>query len=168
MNYSSLSLHCHYFLSCLSKIAGTSMGIAFALTFVFKEPVNRITGIFIVVAGISFTIWTMIVLARYLKEHRHNKLRDLYHDASAVSYLIIVGCFFTIAALGIGYSFISDATDFVTPIYSGTPLSAYNDANSDWGLDFLLFLVKFFLIPALLVVAYFMFTMAQKPERSWP
>ena len=81
-----------------------------------------------------------------------------------VSYHIIVGLFLGIIAIGIAFAATSDMVDEFTPLYSSGQLSAYNDVDSNYFFDMLMFIFKYFLVVALIILAYWSFMQAQKPE----
>lgn len=65
---------------------------------------------------------------------------------------------------------LSDLTDYILSSinsYQGTPLAGQLDQSSIETGDLLLTLFKFILIPALILVIYWSFVMAQKPNRPW-
>jgi len=97
-------------------------------------------------------------------------MRNLITDNSAVAYLLLVGVGLTIIVTGITYNFVSDFVDYIiTAIngYANTPLANQMDADSIEGGSLLLMLFKFILIPTLFVIAYFAWTMSQKPVKQW-
>jgi uncharacterized protein (UPF0333 family) len=97
-------------------------------------------------------------------------MKNLINDNRAVAYLLLVGVGLTIITVGIAYSFISDFVDVILSSinnYSGTPLANQMDVDSISTGNLLLALFKLILIPALLVIIYFAFTMSQKQQKSW-
>jgi len=97
-------------------------------------------------------------------------MKNLLKDERAVAYLLLVGVGLTIVVTGITYNFVSDFVDAVLASinsYEGTPLADQMDADTVEGGNFLMALFKMFLIPALFMIMYFAWTMAQKPVRPW-
>ena len=98
-------------------------------------------------------------------------MKNLINDNSAVAYLLLVGLGLSLVVIGIAYAFISDMTDaLINGInlgYSGTPMETSMDAESIEGGFFLLTLFRMILIPAFLVLIYWIWTMAQKPVRPY-
>jgi len=84
-----------------------------------------------------------------------------------VSYLIVACVLLTVVVIGIVWAVNSDFVDIFTPQYHSGLLSPYNDAESDYVFDILMMGFKYFLVPAILILAYFAFNMSQKPEQDW-
>ena len=82
-------------------------------------------------------------------------------------YLIFAVVIIGIIVIGLGYAFLSDAVDIFIPQYRSGLLSGYNDELTNWGFDVLMTIFKFILIPALFVIAYFAWNMAQKPLQRY-
>lgn len=86
-----------------------------------------------------------------------------------VSYLLIMFGLILIT-VGAAYSFTSDFKDYVlTAIngYSGTPLENSMDSESIQTGNLLQAIFKYFLIIALPIVMFWVWTLAQKPQKGW-
>jgi hypothetical protein len=97
-------------------------------------------------------------------------MKNLIKDESAVAYLLLVGLFLTLIVVGIAYMFISDFVDFILNGingFAGTPLAGQLDQSSIDTGNLLLVLFKFCLIYFLFIIIYWVWTMAQKPERPY-
>lgn len=97
-------------------------------------------------------------------------MKNLIKDESAVSYLLLVGFGFTIVIVGIAYMFTSDFVDYILAAinnYEGTPLEGQMDSSSIEGGNFLIVLFKLFLIPALLILSFWVWSMSQRPFKPY-
>lgn len=97
-------------------------------------------------------------------------MKNLINDNSAVAYLLLIGVGLTIVVTGICYSFVSDFTDYILLAingYSGTPLANQQDTDSITMGNMLLGVFKLSLVPSLIAIIYFAFTMSQKMQKNW-
>jgi len=97
-------------------------------------------------------------------------MRNLITENSGVAYTLLVGVGLTIIVTGITYSFVSDFIDLILASinnYTGTPLANQMPASAVEGGDFLMAIFKMCLVPILLIIAYFAFSMSQKPVKQW-
>lgn len=97
-------------------------------------------------------------------------MKSLIKNESAVAYLLLVGLGLTIVIVGIAFGFIMDFVDYTLAAingFEGTPMADQMDEDSIEGGHFLYTLLKFILIPGLLVLVYWIWQLAQKPVKPW-
>ncbi len=87
-----------------------------------------------------------------------------------VSYLLLVGLGLTLIVSGITYNIVSDIVDLALnafiSVYANIPDASMDSASIEGG-NMILMVFKFCLMPILVILCYFLLTMAQKPIRQW-
>lgn len=97
-------------------------------------------------------------------------MKSLIKDESAVAYLLLIGVGLTIIVVGITYNITSDFVDYIISSingYSGTPLANSMSADSIDTGNLLLMAFKLVLIPALIAIIYWSYTLSQKQQKNW-
>lgn len=93
---------------------------------------------------------------------------NFHKDESAVAFLIAY-ILLSLFVFGMVYSIVSDIRDMTNPLYSLLSSNAgdLNDADSQYGFDFLNFLISFSVVFFVFGLIWFSISMSQRPLQPW-
>lgn len=92
-------------------------------------------------------------------------IQEFKKDESGIAYLIVYAIL-SMFIFGLTYSIVSDVRDIANPLYTNISANAgyLNDSDSQYGLDFLNFLLSFSVAFFVFGLLWYLHSMSQKPE----